>query len=102
LPCGLAKLAQKAAPEPDGITLTSAHTAAGMVMGTAAYVAPEQVRGEAAYARADIFALGTVLYEMLSGQRAFRRDTAAETENWWTLVTMLRLFAAKTGVGGLS
>jgi serine/threonine protein kinase/Tol biopolymer transport system component len=76
---GLAKLVQKAAPEPDGITLTSAHTAAGMVMGTAAYMAPEQVRGEAADARADIFALGAVLYEMLSGQRAFRRDTAVET-----------------------
>src|SRR5439155_16121475 len=79
---GLAKLVQKAKAvnaDADGITLTSSRTAAGVVMGTASYMAPEQVRGESADPRADIFAFGAVLYEMLSGKRAFRRDTPAET-----------------------
>jgi eukaryotic-like serine/threonine-protein kinase len=60
-------------------TVMSAQTDAGIVMGTVGYMAPEQVRGQALDARADLFAFGAVLYEMLVGQRAFRRDTAAET-----------------------
>ena len=51
----------------------------GAVMGTAGYMAPEQVRGQIVDERADLFALGAVLYEMLSGRRAFQRDTVAET-----------------------
>lgn len=50
-----------------------------MVMGTVGYMAPEQVRGQPTDARTDLFALGTVLYEMLSGDRAFKGDTAADT-----------------------
>lgn len=54
-------------------------TEAGTVMGTAGYMAPEQVRGGVVDSRTDIFAYGAVLYELISGKRAFRRDTAAET-----------------------
>jgi Tol biopolymer transport system component len=76
---GLAKLMQPQ-PEPDDNPPTmSLNTDAGMVMGTPGYMSPEQVRGRAVDHRTDIFAFGAILYEMLTGTRAFHRATSAET-----------------------
>lgn len=72
---GLAKLTQ---PEAGGQTLTHA-TELGTVLGTAGDMSPEQVRGAALDARSDIFGFGAILYETISGKRAFHGDTAADT-----------------------
>jgi non-specific serine/threonine protein kinase len=77
---GLARLAEA----PGGSLLsalpTREQTAPGTILGTSGYMAPEQVRGLPADHRADIFALGVLLYEMLTGQRAFQRLSTAETQ----------------------
>ncbi len=74
---GLATSAETASGE--AAATQTRMTDPGTVLGTVGYMAPEQVRGQMADARTDLFALGAVLYEMLTGARAFQRDTAAET-----------------------
>jgi hypothetical protein len=77
---GLAKLTQ-AEPAMGGLTAlptTPPNTLPGVVLGTIGYMAPEQVRGVAADHRADIFAFGTILYEMLAGRRAFTGETTMD------------------------
>ncbi len=79
LDVGLAKVAD--APGDGAATSTHlpAMTDPGTVLGTVGYMSPEQVRGQAVDARTDLFAFGAVFYEMLTGERAFKRETAAET-----------------------
>jgi serine/threonine protein kinase len=81
---GLAKPVLPASPVSSGLTQTIATpqhplTTEGMVVGTFQYMAPEQVEGREADVRSDIFALGAVLYEMVTGKRAFEGKTTAST-----------------------
>jgi len=94
---GLARVEAPLPGSAEGATLSLQpdDTVPGAVLGTVGYMAPEQVRGEPADARSDIFALGCVLYEMLTGRRAFKRDTAAET-----LTAILKEPAPEVSVSG--
>jgi serine/threonine protein kinase/Tol biopolymer transport system component len=73
---GIAKLTSK---NPDGPVFEMAATEPGMVMGTVGYMSPEQIRGEPVDYRSDLFSLGAIFFEMMSGTRAFKRDSSIET-----------------------
>ncbi len=75
---GLAKQ-NVAAPADKTATMAMSLSQPGMVMGTAGYMSPEQVRGEPVDARSDIFSFGCVLYEMIAGKRAFQARSSVET-----------------------
>ena len=77
---GLAKRAvQERTRDETSAPTESKHTEPGAVVGTVAYMSPEQVRGLPVDHRSDIFSFGTILYELLSGKKAFKRDSASET-----------------------
>ncbi|MEX1246309.1 MAG: protein kinase [Thermoanaerobaculia bacterium] len=77
---GLAKRVDSATPgEETSAATDSVHTEPGRVMGTVGYMSPEQVRGISVDHRSDIFSFGAILYELLSGEKAFKKDTVSDT-----------------------
>src|SRR6202521_1473331 len=89
---GLAKHGSPSGESSDTFTTSMSLTASGLVLGTVGYMSPEQVGGQPLDFRSDQFSFGLVLYEMVTGKRAFRRSTAAET-----LVAILREQAEPIG-----
>ncbi len=77
---GLAKLTEKEEPDKDENTRTlDVHTGEGAIVGTVAYMSPEQVEGNSVDARSDVFSFGALLYEMITGHTAFRRESRMAT-----------------------
>jgi serine/threonine-protein kinase len=77
---GLVRLLPTVSTSAETMSFDPDRTVAGTVLGTVGYMSPEHVRGREADGRSDIFSFGCVLYEMVTGHRLFRRDTAAETQ----------------------
>ena len=98
---GLAKLLRPRPPFESGAdTPPWGDTDPGRILGTAAYMSPEQVRGGEVDARSDLFAFGALLYEMLSGEPAFRRETGVETLHAVLKEPAPRVLEAPLGAAG--
>jgi serine/threonine-protein kinase len=95
---GLAKVEEPVPGEAATVTSPPPGTVAGTVLGTVGYMAPEQVRAQAVDGRSDIFALGCVLYEVLTGERAFTGQTFADTSAAVLREEPPPISAAKPGV----